>query len=229
MRRALALLAALLMAAGLSAAVAPTAAAQPSDVQRVAIIGDSLTTGYGVAPGQGYADLLEADDPTGDNVLPLAHDGWTVRRWMTVSLPELDQLATWQPTAVVVALGGNDWYIGRRTADYQTDLTYLAWHIRSKVPTARVIFWHYYPLGIAQDRTVCDVAPCTPAASTWANFADAMRSAAITNVTGYIDNSAKAPNGQPWSTYYLPDRVHLTATGHQLLHDDIRARLLACC
>lgn len=223
-RRALVLLAAL--AAVL--ALAPAASANSTDTTRLAIIGDSMTTGYGVTPGQGYADLLEADDP-GDNVLPLAHDGADVRSWLTVYQGELDQLATWQPATVLVALGGNDWDQGRKTADYQTDLTYLTWQIRSRIPTARVIYWHYYPLGVPQNVSRCDIFPCTPAASTWGDYANAMRSAAITNYAGYIDDSVSAPDGHPWSYYYGPDRVHLTAAGHQQLHLDIRNRLLACC
>lgn len=225
MRRALT---ALLLCTALLTTAAP-AAAQPSDVERVAIIGDSITTGYGVGPGQGYADLLEADQP-GDNVLPVAHDGWTARRWLTASLPELrQQLDQWQPTTVLVAVGGNDWYIGRKTGDYQTDLTYLIWHLRDQVPGARVILWHYYPLGVPQDQAVCDVWPCTPTTSTWAQYGTAMRDAAVRNVTGYVDDSARAPSGQPWSAYYSADRVHLTPEGHRQLHTSIRARLLACC
>lgn len=208
--------------------VSATANAASQDVTRVAIVGDSMTTGYGVPPGQGYADLLESD-AAGDNVLPLAVNGHTVRRWLTVSLPELDQLSDWQPTTVLIALGGNDWSIGRRTADYQTDLTYLTWHIRSRVPNARVIYWHYYPIGIPQNPAVCDVWPCTPAASTWANYATAMRDAAIRNQAGYIDDSVSSPSGKPWSSFYGPDRVHLTAAGHQQLFQSIRQRLLSCC
>jgi lysophospholipase L1-like esterase len=226
MRRVFVLLAVLLMAAGLSAATAPAASAQPSDIQRVAIIGDSFTTGYGVAAGQGYADLLEADDPLADNVLPLAVNGATVRRWNTEHRTLLDQIDTWQPTTVVIALGGNDWSIGRKVGDFQNDLTYLIWTVRSKVPTARVILWHYYPLGIPVNTSVCDVWPCQSQATTWGAYANAMRDAAILNGTGYIDNSVHSP---AWSTYYLPDRTHLTAAGHQQEYADIRARLVACC
>lgn len=226
MRRALTTVAALGVAVLAALIAAPPAVAQPSDVTRLAIVGDSLTTGYGVAAGQGYADLLEADDP-GDNVLPLAHDGWTVRRWLTVSLPELQQqLAAWQPTTVLVALGGNDWYNARRPGDYTLDLTYLIWHIRQQVPAARVILWHYYPLGVPQNAGVCDVWPCNPGASTWGQYGTAMVDAAVRNVTGYIDTSVRTP---PWSSYYQPDRIHLTPAGHQALHTTIRARLLACC
>jgi phospholipase/lecithinase/hemolysin len=204
------------------------AGALPSDVTRLAIIGDSVATGYAVAPGTGYVDLLEAETP-GDNVLPLAHDGSTVRRWLTIYGAELDQLATWQPTTVLIALGGNDWHIGRSTADYTTDLTYLVWQVRNRVPTARVILWHYYQIGVPVDTKVCDVWPCTALASTWSAYATAMRNTAIRNMTGYIDDSVKAPSGQAWSTYYGADRTHLTTQGHQQLYNSIRARLLACC
>jgi lysophospholipase L1-like esterase len=209
-------------------ALTPHASAQPSDVTRLAIIGDSLTTGYGLAPGLSYADLLEAEAP-GDNVLPLAHDGSTTRRWLTVYGSELDQLTDWQPTAVLIALGGNDWRIGRKTSDYITDLTNLIWQIRNRLPTTRVILWHYYPIGVPVDTTVCDVWPCTPQTSTWSAYGTTMRDAAIRNMAGYIDTSGKAPSGLAWSAYYGPDRIHLTTQGHQQLYNSVRARLLACC
>lgn len=200
----------------------------PIDVQRLAIIGDSFTTGYGVDANQSYVSLLEADD-LGPNILPLAHNGSTVRKWNTIYAAELDQLMSWQPDTVLIALGGNDELIGRKPSDYQVDLTYLTWQVRVRVPNARVIYWHYYPLGIPQDMTQCDVWPCTPGPSTWHDYGDAMRQSAIINYAGYIDNSVRAPSGLPWSTYYLPDHIHLNPGGHSQEHDDIRARLLACC
>ncbi|HEY2763418.1 MAG TPA: SGNH/GDSL hydrolase family protein [Pseudonocardiaceae bacterium] len=207
--------------------LAVPASANSTDVTKLAIIGDSITTGYNVPPGDGYAALLAADP--GSSVLPLAHNGATVRTWLTLYQGDLDQLTTWQATTVIIALGGNDWYGERSPADYETDVTYLVWQIRSQLPNARVILWHYYPFGIGQSSTACDVWPCTPATSTWATYANAARDAAIRNYLGYIDDSASAPDGHPWSYYWGPDQVHLTIAGHQQLHDDIRARLLACC
>lgn len=218
MLRCLLVLAATLALLGV---VAPAAEAQPADVTRLAIIGDSITTGYGVAPGQSYADLLEADDP-GDNILPLAHNGATLRLWLTTYLPELTtQLDTWQPTTVLIAVGGNDWYGGRRTADWQTDLTYLIWQVRAHAPYGvRVIVWHYYPFGIGQNTTACDVWPCTPASSTWGQYNTATAQTVAANYGGYVDTSATTPELQA-------DHVHPSVLGHQQTHSLIRSRLLS--
>lgn len=209
-------------------AVVPSALATPADVGRVAIIGASETTGLGASPGRGYADLLEADE-LGDNVLPLAHNGATARLWNTTYVAELDQLIGWQPVAALVVLGGNDWYYARPTAAYSVDLTYLIWQIRARVPNARVILWHDYPIGAGPDVNACEQWPCVHQASTWAAYGTAMRDAAILNYGGYIDDSVRAPSGQPWSAYHGADKIHLTDAGHQQLHDSIKARLSACC
>lgn len=212
---------------GMLGVLAVPASANSTDLTKLAIIGDSITVGYNVPTGDGYAQLLGADP--GSNVLTLAHNGASVRDVLTLYQGDLPQLSTWGATTVLVALGGNDWYEGRRTADYQTDLTYLVWQIRHQVPGARVILWHYYGFGIAQDTTQCDVWPCTPAPSTWGDYANAERQAAITNYAGYIDNSVAAPDGHPWSYYLQSDKVHPTVAGHQELYQDMKARLLACC
>lgn len=199
------------------------ASANTGDVTRLAIIGDSITTGYGVGSGQGYADLLEADD-SGDNVLPLAHNGATVRLWLTSYLPELtSSLDAWQPSTVLIALGGNDWYGGRKTSDFQADLTYLIWQIRAHTAYGtRVIVWHYYGFGIPQNTGACDVWPCTPASSTWAQYHTATAQTVAANYAGYIDTSGSTPDLQA-------DHVHPSVLGHQQTHDLIRARLLGCC
>src|SRR5262249_40553582 len=124
------------------------AEATTTDLDRLAIIGDSLTVGYGVAAGQGYADRLEAAAP-GDNILPLAHNGATVLRWVTTYKSELDRLRAWHPSAVMVALGGNDYHIARSTAYYMRTLNLLTSEIRTRVPGVRVIFLHYYRIQVA--------------------------------------------------------------------------------
>jgi lysophospholipase L1-like esterase len=208
--------------------LAPVANAQPSDVTKLAIIGDSITDGYGAAAGQGYADLLESNE-VGDNVLKLAVGGATVKRWLPGGphYSMLDQITTWQPATVLVNLGTNDHYIARRPSEYQAQLGQLIAQIRARAPGARVILWHQFGGYFKPDPALCDIAPCldqVPPAG-WKAFGDAMRAAAIANYAGYIDDSV----AQTWNLWLLPDKAHPNTTGHIKLHASIRARLLACC
>jgi lysophospholipase L1-like esterase len=206
------------------------AAASPADVSRVAIIGDSLTRGYGVNPDESYASLLEAQAP-GDNVLPLAHDGATVRTWNTVYRSELGQLAGWRPSSVLIALGGNDYYHSVSTVQYQANLTELIGTVRAAVPGVRVILWHYYRIGITPVHNLCDVDQCQSAypSPTWDQYAAAMRNEAVAQFTGYIDNSVE----RPWLALYpLPGEfphIHLSWQGHRALEQSLYPRLFNCC
>lgn len=209
---------------------APTAVASQSEVHRLAIIGDSLTTGYGVRPDQSYVARMEARE-AGDNILPLAHDGATVRAWLTVYRQELVKLAAWRPSSVLIALGGNDYYRSRSTVDYAANLIELIGVVRTTVPTAQVILWHYYRIGATPVHTLCDADQCDPASPspTWQQYGAAMRSVATTTVAGYIDNSTE----RPWITEFpLPGEsphIHLSWQGHRALERSLYPRLAHCC
>lgn len=201
------------------------AEATTSDLNRLAILGDSLTTGYGVAPGQSYVDRLEAAAP-GDNVLPLAHNGATVLRWLTTYKSELNQLRTWRPTTVLVALGANDYYIARSTADYAWTLKLLTAEIRSRVPGARVVFLHYYRMQITPDPRVCDVPGyCRPASPppTWDEYGRAMAGEAARSAAGYLDVAGRLN----WLNYLGADLAHLTGAGHYQYYLVVRDALTA--
>src|SRR6202008_1791523 len=98
-------------------------------LMRLAIIGDSITAGFGVPAGSSYAALLESRDLGSGNVLALGHNGATVRRWLPGGpwYGDLAQLAPFGPTDVLIALGMNEWNICRTTADYRAQRVWLAW------------------------------------------------------------------------------------------------------
>lgn len=200
------------------------------DVGRVAIVGDSLTRGYGVKPDESYPSLLEART-AGDNVLPLAHDGATVRTWLTVYRAELGQLASWKPDTVLIALGGNDYYRSRSTADYSANLTALVDAVRAKAPGTRVVLWHYYQIGPVPVSNLCDADQCDPArpSPTWQQYGIAMHSVAVRSGTDYIDNSTE----RQWlKEFPLPGEkppIHLSAQGHRALEQSLLPRLNRCC
>lgn len=200
-----------------------TSSARSDDLNRVAIIGDSLTTGYGVPPGAGYADWLEARTP-GDNVLPVAVNGATALRWNVEYPQQLEPIRAWQPRTVLIALGGNEYFIARSPADYAQHLRELTNRVRQLAPTARIIYLHYYEIGI-RDPAVCDVAGyCRPASPppSWFSYGVAMRDVAAGY---YIDNAEE----RAWSAYLGPDRVHLTVYGHWLFAQSVANLMLRCC
>lgn len=229
-----------LLALTLLVGLAPTAAANPSDVTRVAFIGDSFEQGYGAPSGQGYLDLFEAWIPGQDNVLAVAHGGATVRDYLPASLShpagpyaaDLDGIAPWGATTVVVPLGTNDWYITRPVADYQADLTELVQQIRLRAPTARVVLYHHFGGYAPTNPAACDNVPGYPPCvhqnppGTWGAFGTAMRAVAVAQFTGYIDDSV----AYPWNPSYLfTDKLHPNTAGHDLLFRSIYNRLYACC
>jgi len=193
------------------------------DTMRLAIIGDSITRGYGVPPGHGYAARLAERDLPG-RVLTLAHDGATVRRWLVDFRPELGQLSTWAPTTVIVALGANDWFIAREPADYTAHLVQLVGEIRARSPGVTIIHWHYYPVALTPDGRVCDIQPCSPATppATWHSYGTAMWNAAMATGTEYFDTA----ECRDWATCLKPDGAHLTPYGHYALYQALREQLL---
>lgn len=196
---------------------------------RLAIIGTSITRGYGVPAGHGYTARL-ATDPAIGAVLNLGRDGATVRRWLPGGPHhgDLDQLAGFAPTHTVIELGANDALIDRTTSDYRAHLIQLAGLVRAKVPgLRRLVLLHTYPMAIARTPGVCDIPPCTPAVppESWGAYGTAMHTAAVSVDAQCID----ADQGWDWSVGLGPDRAHLSSCGHLLLAQTIRHHLLLGC
>ena len=89
-----------------SAATSP--AADPNDVRPVIVaFGDSLTAGYGAAPGESYPDYLQRDlDQAGYHyrVANLGVSGNTTKD----GVDRLKDVRALKPKVVIVAFGGND-------------------------------------------------------------------------------------------------------------------------
>jgi lysophospholipase L1-like esterase len=205
---------------------------------RTAIVGDSFTTGTGVAPAESYVAHLEAMDP-GADVVPIARDGATVRRWILRNTELTNRLRAAWPSTVVVALGGNEFYIGRPPTMYGEQLVDLAGIIRAAVPEADLVFVHYYEIG-ARDLSACDIEPCArlgtvvhvggkPAGSLggppvesgvpapWRDYGAFMQIAAERAGARYVDLSTAAP----WKSYLGNDGIHLTPAGHRRYADEL--------
>ncbi|MDX1454802.1 MAG: arylesterase [Gammaproteobacteria bacterium] len=90
----------------------PASASETAQPQTVLIVGDSLSAGYGLRPGEGWPTLLEArladefgpqDDPV--EVVNASISGDTTRGALS-RLPRA--LDVHQPDLVIIELGGND-------------------------------------------------------------------------------------------------------------------------
>jgi acyl-CoA thioesterase I len=87
---------------------APTPQLDPNDTRPVIVaFGDSLTAGYGAAPGESYPDFLQRDlDQAGYHyrVANLGISGNTTKD----GVDRLKDVLALKPTVVIVAFGGND-------------------------------------------------------------------------------------------------------------------------
>ena len=88
-----------------AAAALPARAAEPPVIL---VLGDSLSAGFGLAPGQGWVSLLQQrlkEEGYGHRVVNASVSGETTDG----GLARLDRaLATHEPAIVIVELGGND-------------------------------------------------------------------------------------------------------------------------
>ncbi len=96
------------------------AQAQP---QKLLILGDSLSAGYGMTQQQGWVHLLQQQlqqDKSGWQLINASISGETTKGGLA-RLPEL--LKTHQPDAVLIELGGNDGLRGFPLTELEKNLT----------------------------------------------------------------------------------------------------------
>ena len=198
------------------------------DVSRMAVIGDSITAGYGVALAEAWTYRMEARQ-AGGNLMPLGIYGATGRRWLQQHLHALDILPRWRPTTVMLALGANEYHIARPAGEYADHLRQLTDYVRTLTPAARIVYLHYYRITAAIDPAGCDAIPGDPAGcihasppDSWATYGQAMAQMAAQQGATYVDIAGT----RDWGPYQF-DQAHLTAEGHRLFEADLRAALQA--
>jgi acyl-CoA thioesterase I len=107
----------------LIAAALPARAAEPPPV--ILVVGDSLSAGYGLVPGQGWVALLQQrlkKQGYGHRVVNASVSGETTDG----GVARLDRaLATHKPGIVVIELGGNDGLRGLPVSRVQANLALL--------------------------------------------------------------------------------------------------------
>lgn len=140
MKRLLSLFIAVGVTVGFCLANVPSAMAQtpPDALKRVAVIGDSITEGYGTSsPSKRYTSLLDTTlrAQGRDGVANFGISGATALRWLNCPLNptqqgckqpdgstpyagQYDRLRNYQPTTVLIALGTNELVISRSASNY---------------------------------------------------------------------------------------------------------------
>lgn len=210
------------------AVTVPVIAQAPiGDITRLAVIGDSVTTGYGVTLNQGWASRLEARQ-RGGNVLPLAVNGATARRWLQQYLGQLDALRSWQPRTVMIALGANEYHFARPAVEYADHIRQLTEYVRLLAPGASIVYLHYYRINAEFEPWGCDAPPGNSAGcqhanppDTWDEYGEALRGMAAQQGAVYVDLSMT----RDWSALQSSDKAHLTVEGHRIFEHDLYAVL----
>ncbi len=114
-----------ILALVLSLFAAAPAPAQAADPPAILVLGDSLSAGYGLAPGQGWVALLQRrlkQEGYGHRVVNASVSGETTDG----GVERIDRaLATHKPGIVIIELGGNDGLRGLPVARVRANLELL--------------------------------------------------------------------------------------------------------
>jgi lysophospholipase L1-like esterase len=180
---------------------------QGSTSGSVAIIGDSLSTGYGCGhPYETYAWRLEWYIP--GPVTRLARVGASVYDYLPGGrFPELygtmDRLRELQPGLVIIALGANDYgYFSRTVESYMDGMRQLTNRVREATPSSRILFIHTNGFRMHT-------------ASLWESYGRQLDAYSHSlPSSSYLDIAAQLPwyDGSRPDLYY--DNVHLTCVGY---------------
>jgi acyl-CoA thioesterase-1 len=111
--------------------------ARPAEPPVILVVGDSLSAGYGLAPGQGWVSLLQQrlkNQGYGHRVVNASVSGETTDG----GVARIDRaLATHKPRIVILELGGNDGLRGLPVSRVETNLGVLI--TRSRAAGAKVL------------------------------------------------------------------------------------------
>jgi acyl-CoA thioesterase-1 len=182
--------------------------ARPAEPPVILVVGDSLSAGYGLAPGQGWVSLLQQrlkNQGYGHRVVNASVSGETTDG----GVARLDRaLATHKPGIVILELGGNDGLRGLPVSRVETNLGLLI--SRSRAAGAQVLML-----------TVSMPANYGPQyASAYQQVYDDLR-------TKYKVGSAAlvSPEVALDLTYFQPDGIHPNARAQPLLLNNVWIQL----
>jgi acyl-CoA thioesterase-1 len=174
----------------------------------ILVLGDSLSAGYGLAPGQGWVSLLQLrlkKEGYGHRVVNASVSGETTDG----GLARLDRaLATHKPDIVVLELGGNDGLRGLPVARVQTNLGLLI--TKSRAAGAEVLLLTVrMPTNYGPQYT-----------GSYQKIYDDLRSRYKVGVAAIM-----SPEMALDLAYFLPDGIHPNARAQPLLLENVWGQL----
>jgi acyl-CoA thioesterase-1 len=189
----------------LAAAAAPARSAEPPVIL---VLGDSLSAGYGLAPGQGWVSLLQQrlkKEGYGHRVVNASVSGETTDG----GLARLDRaLATHEPGVVILELGGNDGLRGLPVARVEQNLGALI--TKSRAAGAEVLLLSVVmPVNYGPQYT-----------SAYQQIYDDLKSRYRVGVAALM-----GPELALDLTYFLPDGIHPNARAQPLLLNNVWGQL----
>jgi acyl-CoA thioesterase-1 len=189
----------------LAAAALPAQSAGPPVIL---VLGDSLSAGYGLAPGQGWVSLLQQrlkKEGYGHRVVNASVSGETTDG----GLARLDRaLATHKPGVVVLELGGNDGLRGLPVSRVEANLGLLI--SKSRAAGAEVLLLTVQmPTNYGPQYT-----------SKYQQIYDDLRTRYKVGVAALM-----GPELALDLTYFLPDGIHPNARAQPLLLDNVWGQL----
>mgnify|MGYP003460154086 FL=1 len=187
---------------------APAPSARAAEPPAILVMGDSLSAGFGLAPGQGWVALLQQrlkKQGYGHRVVNASVTGETTDG----GVQRLDRaLATHKPKIVVIELGGNDGLRGLPIARIRTNLELLI--TRSRTAGAKVI--------LVEIRVPTNYGPQYGDAFRQV-YHDLAKSRAIPLVSFLTDDLALRED------LFLEDGIHPNATAQPILLDSLWPKL----
>jgi acyl-CoA thioesterase I len=195
----------LVLALSLAAAIPPARSAEPPVIL---VLGDSLSAGYGLVPGQGWVSLLQQrlkKEGYGHRVVNASVSGETTDG----GLARLDRaLATHKPGIVILELGGNDGLRGLPVARVEANLGMLI--TRSRATGADVLLLTVsMPTNYGPQYT-----------SSYQKIYDDLRSRYKVGVGALM-----SPEVALDLTYFQPDGIHPNARAQPLLLNNVWIQL----
>jgi acyl-CoA thioesterase-1 len=195
----------LILVLALAAAAPPAVAAGPPVIL---VLGDSLSAGYGLVPGQGWVSLLQQrlkKEGYGHRVVNASVSGETTDG----GLARLDRaLATHKPGIVILELGGNDGLRGLPVTRVETNLGLLI--SKSRAAGAQVLL-----LTVAMPT---NYGPTYT--SSYQKIYDNLRMK-----YGIGVGALMSPGVALDLTYFQPDGIHPNAMAQPLLLDNVWIQL----
>lgn len=196
-----------------------------SDETKFAVVGDSISTGYGVADGNSYIDIMHDNEYS---IEAWAENGATNVRWLYEYPERLESIEQYEPDKTIIMLGGNSYLIGRSTEEWYTYTNQLMYTIEDMAPDTEIILVSYYDLcaygldcesmsEVCDVQGFCDNKPVVR--PTWEEYREAMQEFSSDNGVVYIEIS------NPDASMIGDDMAHMNDSGHNWYANELMSRL----